>query len=328
MNLLIDGITAEFTLDSLNVDAMGGSATICSRDLAEYITLLECELADAQAQLASDEVPEVPAVPVPPKAKVYEYLNTGKSGTSLDAFREQGWSDDLLVEHGYAEKVEVIEAEDEVPDVPTPPKDEVPEVPVKAAVEAKTPEVPAKVEASIYLIDGIQYKEAGKAAGCTRAKFLDKGWADEDLIKEGYIIEIEGQNLEPETIINENGDITDAAGTVYDPKIHGKTKTGKPALTVKGIFKNKRNSKKVETPDVPGAGSETPDVPTETKSDAPDVPTETKSDTPDVPAASKASDVPEVPAASKASEAASAPTVGGLGDDDLDDELADILKSW
>lgn len=53
--------------------------------------------------------PPPPSAPTPPPAKAEPILEpTAKcNGASLDAFRAQGWSDDQLVEHGYAEWTDI-----------------------------------------------------------------------------------------------------------------------------------------------------------------------------------------------------------------------------
>ena len=292
--LIIAGITASFTLDSLCL-TNEGHIEISSGELAKYFTSL--------------------ATPSAPAAPVIEWVAADNLEYTLDQYKASGWDDQQLKDAGFLVCKEVTASAPQAPAAPSAPK----------APERGVPEVPKIVETKIagqFTVDNQLYMLTAKAAGASYEQFTSAGWSLESLVSEGYVTQIGGKGINAETeapkeypFLNESGDWIDSAGVVFDLNLHSMGSDKVPAVTTKGIFKKTRR----KAPTVAPASPET-----ETTSGVPAAPNaETEANS--IPAAPSASGVPTAPNAGNASAAATAATIE---DEPLDEELANIVKDW
>lgn len=199
MKLIIHGLDNKFTLDNFSVTK--DEMQIACQDLLDFIT--------------DEEI--APAPPPPPAEPEYIIVPTAKlNGATIEAYKENGWSEQQLLDHGFVEKQPISEQ--------------------PAPVAPKSAGMPAG------------YKMAPKAAGTTFEQWIAKSWSVQDLIEQEYLIKDV-----PETpefpYQNENGEWVDSAGVIWDGEKHSMSKAGVPPVTTKGLFKKKRGY--VEPTDAP-----------------------------------------------------------------------------
>ena len=199
MKLIIHGHRGEMTLENFNI----------TKDCMQ----IEC------AQLVEALMPtiEAAAPPPPPAEPEFIIVPTAKlNGATIEAYKENGWSEQQLLDHGFVEKQPISE------------------------------QPATKADTGVSIPDG--YKMAPKAAGTTFEQWIAKSWSVQDLIEQEYLIKDV-----PETpefpYQNENGEWVDSAGVIWDGEKHSMSKAGVPPVTTKGLFKKKRGY--VEPTDAP-----------------------------------------------------------------------------
>ena len=149
-------------------------------------------------------VPAVPAIPATPAAPVGPQMTALAQGKPYADFIAGGWTDALLIEHGYMTAPAAVPAIPAVPGVPAVPGAPVtpyagymagPGVPATplAVGPAATPSVPATPgvptvpsPANAMTISPSRQMTA-KAGGQPKEVFIAAGWTEELLISEGYM---------------------------------------------------------------------------------------------------------------------------------------------
>ena len=217
IKLTIDGVELDFDATNMSVSAGGSDEHIhihCA-SLAEIIN-------DSLSRLKPLDTP-----PPPPAKREPIYTGTDKLGEhSLDDYLENGWTDEQLVDQGFATVSFEAEA--------TPPK------PPKAEA---TPPKPPKAEATPP-----KHNEpilTPKADGASIDSLLAAGWSMASLHKNGLIryeddpddtVTISSEDEYPKLISGKYYDIT---GIEFDEQVHGK-KGSVPSVKLGGQFKRKR----------------------------------------------------------------------------------------
>ncbi len=263
---------------------------------------IECAKLTELVEKGIEFQPVVIDTPPPPPVVVYELVPTKKLGdSSVEDFKQAGWSEQQLIDNGYLERVEQAVIE-QVPAASQPP----------APPAADEPATKATNDNLTVHVNGQEYVMAPKAAGTTMQQFIDRGWTEDDLIKQEFLVPKNKTEKAEFPYQNENGEWVDSAGVIWNGEKHSMSKSGVPPVTTKGLFKKKRGY--VEPKDAPADNTD----PNQTQA-AQDV-----APPPPAPAAPPAPAM-EAPAAPSVPAAPAAPTVG---DDDLDAELENILSDW